>query len=590
MNQSNKNGGVLQWLLLLIPVLWLAAILAYGYEPGMNLFDLMGRFTVLVERPFVIGWTTHTAKFMLGALALYGMGIGLYYSTKENRRPGEEHGSAKWGDPRVLGRKYREKKEPFSNIILTQTVQMGLDGRKHRRNLNILVVGGSGAGKTRFFVKPNIMQASDKPGVGTSYLVTDPKGEVARALAPLLLEKGYDVQVFDLIDTTASDCYNPFAYLRDDKDAIKLVTNLIKNTTPKGAQQNDPFWEKSEIALDTALILYLMHEAPPQEQNFETVMYMIENGGAREDDDDFQSPLDLLFEALEEEEPDHIAVKQYKVFKQAAGKTAKSILVGAAVRLAAFNLAEIARITNRDTLDLGSLGEQKKAIFCVIPDNDTSLNYIVGMLYTQCFQELYYRADKLHGGRLPVHVRCIFDEFANVALPDDFERVLATCRSREISINMIVQNMAQLKALFKDSWESITGNADSFLFLNGGEQGSHKYVSELLGKETLDTRTRGLTRGSHGSSSINYQQTGRELMTPDEVRAMSNDYALLFIRGERPVMDKKYDILKHPNLKLTEDGGAAPYVHRPGLTYVLNDLDCPVDSLDEIELLEEETP
>ncbi len=432
--QKSFRSAALTWALLAVPVLGAAAVLACAYEDGMTVIDLVGRFSNLAERPLSIRWTAHTPVFLLGALALYGFAIALYYSARENRRPGEEHGSAKWGDPRQLGKKYRDKAQPEANIILTQNVQMGLDGRKHRRNLNILVVGGSGAGKTRFFVKPNIMQASDKPGVGISYLVTDPKGEVVRALAPFLIQQGYDVQVFDLIDPARSDFYNPFVYLRDDKDVLKLITNLIKNTTPKNAQQQDPFWEKSEIALDSALMLYLMHEAPPEEQNFETVMYMIENGGAKEEDDDYQSPLDLLFEALEEEEPNHIAVKQYKVFKQAAGKTAKSILVGAAVRLAAFNLSEIAHTTSRDTLNLGSLGERKRAIFCVTPDNDTSFNYIIGMLYTQCFQELYYRADKLHGGRLPVPVRCIFDEFANIALPDDFERVLATCRSREISI------------------------------------------------------------------------------------------------------------------------------------------------------------
>jgi type IV secretion system protein VirD4 len=585
--QKSFRSATLIWALLAVPVLGAAAVFACAYEDGMTLIDLLGRLTSLSVNPLVIRWTERTPAFLLGALVIYASAVALYYSARENRRPGEEHGSAKWGDPRQLGKKYRDREKPEANIILTQNVQMGLDGRKHRRNLNILVVGGSGAGKTRFFVKPNIMQASDKPGVGTSYLVTDPKGEVVRALAPFLIRQGYDVQVFDLIDPSCSDFYNPFAYLRDDKDVLKLINNLIKNTTPKTAQQQDPFWEKSEIALDSALILYLMHEAPPEEQSFETILYMIANGGAREDDDDYQSPLDLLFEALEEEEPEHIAVKQYKIFKQAAGKTAKSILVGAAVRLAAFNLPEIARMTSRDTLNLGSLGERKRAIFCVIPDNDASFNYIIGMLYTQCFQELYYRADKLHGGRLPVPVRCIFDEFANVALPDDFERVLATCRSRDISINMIIQNMAQLKTLFKDSWESITGNADSFLFLNGNEQTSHKYVSELLGKETLDTRTSSITRGTHGSSSVSRQQTGRELMTPDEVRALDNEYALLFIRGERPVMDKKYNILGHPNLKYTEDGGVEPYIHTPCPDYSIDDLDFPVESLDDIEILDE---
>ena len=581
MQRKTDTGGVLPWALLAVPVLWLAALLACGYEDGMNLIDLMGRFTELVERPFFIHWTPYTPRFLLGALAAYACGVALYLSTRENRRPGEEHGSAKWGGPRVLGDKYRDKKHPGANIILTEHVQMGLDSHKHRRNLNVLVVGGSGAGKTRFYCKPNIMQAN------TSYLVTDPKGEVARALAPLLLAEGYDVQVFDLIDPSHSDLFNPFAYLRDDKDVIKLVNNLIKNTTPKGAQQNDPFWEKSEIALDTALILYLVHEAPPEEQNFAMVMYMIENGGAREDDDDFQSPLDLLFEALEEEDPDHIAVKQYKVFKQAAGKTAKSILISAAVRLAAFNLPEIARITNTDTLDLGSLGERRRAVFCCIPDNDTSFNYIVGMLYTCAFQSMYYAADRIHNGRLPVHVRCMFDEFANVALPDDFERVLATCRSREISINIIIQNMAQLKAMFKDSWENITGNCDTFLYLGGNEQGTFKYVSELLGKETIDTRTRSQSRGRNGSSSTNYQQAGRELLTPDEVRTMDNRNAILLIRGEPPVIDAKYPLERHPKIKLTEDGGAAPYLHQPGADFASDDLSLPFEGLDTIEIIDE---
>lgn len=580
MGQRKQQEGWQFWAVMSLPVLWVAAILAYAYEPGMNLIDLLGRFAVLVEFPFALKWTEYTLRFLLGAVVVYAFGVLLYLSTRENRRPGEEHGSAKWGIPHSLGEKYRDKRHPERNMILTQNVHMGMDSHRHRRNLNVLVVGGSGAGKTRFYAKPNVMQAN------ASYLITDPKGELARAVAPLLISQGYDVQIFDLIDTTRSDRYNPFCYLRDDKDAIKLVNNLIKNTTPKNAQQNDPFWEKSEIALDTALILYLMHEAPPEEQNFEMVMYMIENGGAREDDDDYQSPLDMLFEALEDEEPDHIAVKQYKIFKQAAGKTAKSILISAAVRLAAFNLPEIARITNGDTLDLGSLGERKRAIFACIPDNDTSFNYIVGMLYTQAFQAMYYAADKLHKGRLPVHVRCIFDEFANVALPDDFERVLATCRSREISINIIIQNMAQLKALFKDSWENITGNCDTFLYLGGNEQGTFKYVSELLGKETIDTQTHSQSRGRNGSYSTTHQQAGRELLTPDEVRTLDNAKAILLIRGEAPVIDSKYPLEQHPKIKLTEDGGAVPYIHNLGLSYEQEDLSLPFDGLGDIEIIE----
>lgn len=394
-----------------------------------------------------------------------------------------------------------------------------------------------------------------------------------RSVAPLLMEQGYDVKVFDLINPENSDGYNPFVYIRTDEDVIKLITNLIQNTTPKNAQQNDPFWEKSEIALDSALMLYLLHEAPPEEQNFEMLMFLIENAAQVEDDEgNYQSPVDMLFEALEEENPEHIAVKQYKIFKQASGKTAKSILISAAVRLAAFNLPEIAKITSFDNLDIGTLGEKKRAIFCVIPDNDNSFNFLVGMLYTQVFQTLYYSADHKHGGELPVPVHIIMDEFANVALPDNFERILATMRSRRISVSIIIQNMAQLKALFKDSWENITGNCDTLLYLGGNEQATHEYISKMLGKETLDTRTRGITKGQHGSSNTNFQNTGRELLTMDEVRLLDNANALIFVRGERPMIDRKYDILSHPNIKKTADGGAKPYLHSKAQTYFRHDL------------------
>ena len=579
--KKQQESGILPWALLTVPVLWAAAIMAYAYEDGMNLFDLLGRFTVLVERPFAIGWTAHTPKFMLIGLLLYGCAAALFLSTKENRRPGEEHGSARWGSPRQLCAKYRDK-DPMQNTILTQNVRMGLNGKKHRRNLLQIVIGGSGAGKTRFFCKPNLMQAN------CSFLVTDPKGEMLRAVAPLLIQRGYIIKVFDLIDPANSDAFNPFPYIRDDKDAMKLVHNLIRNTTPKNASNNDPFWEKSEIALDTALILYLLHEAPPEEQNFEMVMYMIENGGAREDSDDFQSPLDLLFEALEEEDPSHIAVREYKIFKQAAGKTAKSILLSAAVRLSAFIIPEIVGITTRDDMELGLMGDRKQAVFAIIPDNDGTFNYLVGMLYTCAFQALYYQADKVHQGALPVPVRLMMDEFCNVSLPDDFGKLQATMRSRNIMSTIVLQNISALKALFKDDWEGLMGNADTLVYLGGNEQSTHKYISEMLGKETLDTRNRSISKGSHGSSSTSYQQTGRELLTPDEVRAMDNAYAIVFIRGERPVMDRKYDILKHPNIKLTEDGGAAPYIHHPGLTFAQEDLSLPFDGLDNILIIDEE--
>lgn len=581
--QQDVQSTAIFLAVLAILILFLSAVLADGYEAGETIFDLMAYFSQWIESPSFITWRPHTLKFMLVGILLYGMGITLYFSSRENRRPGEEYGSAAWGNVHTLNRKYQDREDAEGNIILTQNVQLGLDGRKHLHNTNILVVGGSGAGKTRFFCKPGIMSAN------CSYLISDPKGELARSTGALLKKKGYEVKVFDLINPENSDCYNPFVYVRDEKDVLKLIDNMIKNTTPKTAGSTDPFWDRAEVALDSALMLYLLSEAPPEEQNFETMMYMIEHAAVKEEDENYKSPLDLLFETLEEEQPHHVAVKQYKVFKQAAGKTAKSILVTAAVRLAAFNLPQYARMTSRDELDLGSLGERKQAVFCIIPVTDTSMNYLIGMLYTQCFQELYYRADQKYNGRLPIPVRVIQDEWANVAQPDSYPKVLATCRSYNIGLNIIVQNIASIKALYKDEWEGIIGNCDTILYLGGNEQGTHEYLSKMLGKETLDTRTRGVTKGHNGSSSTNYQQTGRELLTMDEVRMLDNSEALLFIRGERPVKDKKYDIKKHPNIKLSEDGGAKPYIHeRHTLDYQLTDLPYAIVSLDDIEFLEDE--
>ncbi|MBQ4110047.1 MAG: type IV secretory system conjugative DNA transfer family protein [Clostridia bacterium] len=554
-------------------VVWFALIIAGCYQEGNKLFELLERITIALENPMKITFNEYSLKTVLIFLFFYVMGIGVYFSSRENRRPGEEHGSAKWGVVSQIAKKYADHEEKFNNLIFSHTMRIGLNAKKHRRNLNVLVVGGSGAGKTRFYAKPNIMQCN------TSFIIADPKGEMLRSVAPLLLEKGYDVKVFNLITPQNSDGYNPFTYIRTDEDVMRLITNLIQNTTPKNAQQNDPFWEKSEIALDTALMLYLLHEAPPDEQNFEMLMFLIENATAMEDDEEYKSPVDQLFDALENENREHIAVKQWKIFKQASGKTAKSILISAAVRLAAFNLPEIARMTSYDNLDLGSMGEKKKAIFCVIPDNDNSFNYLVGMLYTQAFQELYYRADHNYGGELPIPVHFVMDEFANVALPDNFERLLATMRSRRISVSIIIQNMAQLKALFKDSWESLVGNCDTMLYLGGNEQSTHEYISKMLGKETIDTRTRGITRGSHGSSNTNYQNTGRELLTLDEVRLLDNSNALIFVRGEKPIVDKKYDILSHPNIKLTADGGAVPYTHNKQGKYFKESLSFEVDEI-----------
>ena len=555
--------------------------MASCYEPGMTIFTLMDAFSAATKNPFSLHWTPYTMKFIGIFLLLYGGAILFYYTGQKNTRPGEEHGSASWGSVRELDKKYRDK-DAGKNVILTQHLQMSMNGKLHRRNLLQIIVGGSGSGKTRFLAKPNLMLAN------ASFIVTDPKGEMLRAVGNLFLEEGYVLRVFDLIDPSKSDCYNPFCYIRKDADVFKLIDNFIKNTTPKGAKANDPFWEKSETALDAALMLYLLHEAPVEDQNMETILYMIENGGAKEEDDDYQSPLDLLFEALEEEQPDHIAVRQYHIFKQAAGKTAKSILVSAAVRLASFTLPEIQRITASDDMELGKLGERKQAIFCIIPDsNDASLNFLVGMLYTQAFQELYYQADKVHQGALPVPVRLMFDEFANVALPDGYARLQATMRSRNIMSTIILQNISQLKALFKDDWEGIIGNADSFVYLGGNEQSTHKYISELLGKETIDTRTSSQSKGRNGSFSQNFQQTGRELMTPDEVRRLDNKNAIILIRGEKPVIDEKYDILKHPNIHRTEDGGAPPYLHTPLRAFAADDLSFLIENIDDIEFLED---
>ncbi len=571
------------WAAFTLPIVWLAVLLAGCYTPGMTIFDLAAQFSEVTKTPFALHWTPYTMKFIGIFLLLYGVAILFYYTGQKNTRPGEEHGSASWGSVRELDKKYRDK-DAGKNVILTQHLQMSMNGKLHRRNLLQIIVGGSGSGKTRFLAKPNLMLAN------ASFIVTDPKGEMLRAVGNLFLEEGYVLRVFDLIDPSKSDCYNPFCYIRKDADVFKLIDNFIKNTTPKGAKANDPFWEKSETALDAALMLYLLHEAPVEDQNMETILYMIENGGAKEEDDDYQSPLDLLFEALEEEQPDHIAVRQYHIFKQAAGKTAKSILVSAAVRLASFTLPEIQRITASDDMELGKLGDRKQAIFCIIPDsNDASLNFLVGMLYTQAFQELYYQADKVHHGALPVPVRLMFDEFANVALPDGYARLQATMRSRNIMSTIILQNISQLKALFKDEWESIVGNADSFIYLGGNEQSTHKYISELLGKETIDTKTSSQSKGRNGSFSQNFQQTGRELMTPDEVRRLDNKDAIVLIRGEKPVIDEKYDILKHPNIHRTEDGGAPPYLHTPLRAFAADDLSFPVENIDDIEILEDFT-
>lgn len=550
---KRENNPLVLCLFGIFPVVWLGLLIAPAAHGGLP--EIVARFPAVMNDLFHIELCGDSLKTVLVLLCAYGLAVGVILSSRRNYRRGEEHGSAKWGSARTVNRKYRAA-EPEDNKIFTQNVRMGLDGRKHRRNLNTVVVGGSGAGKTRFYAKPNLCQAN------TSFTVLDPKGELLRSTGHLLRQKGYEVRVLDLLNMEKSHCYNPFVYLRDDNDVQRLVTNLFKSTTPKGSQSNDPFWDTAASMLLLALIFYLKYEAPPDEQNFPMVMEMLRAADVREDCDEYTSPLDELFERLEMREPDHIAVKYYKDYHSGSAKTLKSIQITLAARLEKFNLSSLAALTATDELDLPSLGEKKVALFALIPDNDTSFNFLVSILYTQLFQQLFYLADHKYGGSLPVPVHFLMDEFSNVSLPEDFSKILAVMRSRNVYVSIILQNVAALKALFEKEWESILGNCDEFLYLGGNETSTHKLISEsYLGKSTIDTNTYGKSSGRNGNYSTNYQISGRELLTPDEVRMLDNRYALLFIRGERPVMDEKYDILKHPNIALTEDGGAAPYEH-----------------------------
>ena len=552
MKQDDKQTAIILSVIGIIPVVWLALLIAPSVGGGLP--EILPKLLTVFNNPFQIELCEDSLKTVLVLLLCYGFGIGIYFSTRRNCRRREEHGSAKWGDAKAVNKKYYQAPKS-ENKLMTQNVSIGINAKKHRRNLNTLVCGGSGAGKTRFYCKPNLMQAN------TSFVILDPKGEIVRDVGKLLEAKGYEIKVLDLISMEKSHCYNPFVYLQNDNDIQRLVTNLFKSTTPKGSQSNDPFWDTAASMLLLALVFYLHYEAPPDEQNFAMVMEMLRAGAIEDEDDNRPSPLDCLFDELADDNPDHIAIKYYRSYHSGSAKTLKSIQITLAARLEKFNLESLAALTSTDELELGTLGEKKTALFALIPDNDTSFNFLVSILYTQLFQQLFYSADHIHGGSLPIPVHFLMDEFANVSLPDDFDKILSVMRSRSVSVSIILQNLAQLKALFEKQWESIVGNCDEFLYLGGNEQSTHKYVSELLGKATIDTNTYGKSEGRSGSYSTNYQISGRELLTPDEVRMLDNQYAILFIRGERPVLDFKYDILKHPNVALTADGKAGVYRH-----------------------------
>ena len=553
MNRDNdRQTSIILAVLGILPIVWLGLLIAPSVKGGLP--EILPSLMNVMSDPFHIVLCEDSVKTVLVLLLCYGMGIGIYFSTRRNYRRREEHGSAKWGNAKAVDKKYRQN-PPSENKLMTQAVRIGLNGKKHRRNLNTLVCGGSGAGKTRFYCKPNLMQAN------TSFVILDPKGEIVRDVGKLLEAKGYEIKVLDLISMEKSHCYNPFVYLRSDNDIQRLVTNLFKSTTPKGSQSNDPFWDTAASMLLLALVFYLHYEAPEDEQNFAMVMEMLRAGAIEDEEEPRPSPLDNLFSELEYENPEHIALKYYHSYHSGSAKTLKSIQITLAARLEKFNLESLAALTTTDELELEALGEKKTALFALIPDNDTSFNFLVSLLYTQLFQQLFYSADHIHGGSLPIPVHFLMDEFANVSLPDDFDKILSVMRSRSVSVSIILQNLAQLKALFEKQWESIVGNCDEFLYLGGNEQSTHKYVSELLGKSTIDTNTYGKSSGRSGNYSTNYQISGRELLTPDEVRMLDNQYAILFIRGERPVLDFKYDILKHPNVAMTADGNAGVYTH-----------------------------
>ena len=552
MKQDDKQSAVILSVIGILPVVWLALLIAPSVKGGLP--EILPKLMTVFNNPLQIELCEDSLKTVLVLLLCYGFGIGIYFSTRRNYRRREEHGSAKWGDARAVNKKYCQTPKS-ENKLMTQNVSIGLNAKKHRRNLNTLVCGGSGAGKTRFYCKPNLMQCN------SSFVILDPKGEIVRDVGKLLEAKGYEIKVLDLISMEKSHCYNPFVYLRSDNDIQRLVTNLFKSTTPKGSQSNDPFWDTAASMLLLALVFYLHYEAPEDEQNFAMIMEMLRAGAIEDEEEPRPSPLDNLFSELEYENPDHIALKYYHSYHSGSAKTLKSIQITLAARLEKFNLESLASLTSTDELELETLGEKKTALFALIPDNDTSFNFLVSILYTQLFQQLFYSADHIHGGSLPIPVHFLMDEFANVSLPDDFDKILSVMRSRSVSVSIILQNLAQLKALFEKQWESIVGNCDEFLYLGGNEQSTHKYVSELLGKSTIDTNTYGKSEGRSGSYSTNYQISGRELLTPDEVRMLDNRYAILFIRGERPVLDFKYDILKHPNVALTADGKAGVYEH-----------------------------
>lgn len=554
MRNNHRHDWIL-WAMLLPPLLWFAALLAQATEQTHGLGDTFALLTFLLNNPAAVHWCARTPKFLLAVLILYPLAVYCYLLDQRDRHPGEEHGSAQWGSAYQLNRKYRNARNPKENFIIGKNVLLSMDSHAHRHNLNILVVGGSGAGKTRFYVKPNAMQCA------CSYLFLDPKGELLRSLGSLYEEQGIPVTVIDLVHFKGH--YNPMHYIETDEDAIKLAYAIVNNTKPKDAPSggDGKFWDDTSVLLISSLILYLYYEAPEEEQNFSTLMYMIQNCQISESDTE-DNPLEILMDELEQRDPFHPAVQQFKSFKLGATKTLQSVLISAASNLYMFNTPQFAAMTSTDSMFLPLLGKEKRAIFCVIPDNDETYNFLATMLYTQLFDQLFRLADSTpeYGGALPVHVRLMMDEFANVALPKNFKNILAVCRSRNISCDIILQSITQIKSMFKDDWEGLTGNCDTAIFLGGNDYATAEYFSKRMGKQTERTKSQSVGKGSHGSSSDSTQTAGRELCMPDELLRLHDDECLIMMRSELPVIDKKYDLMKHENVRYTPDGHGRPYV------------------------------
>ena len=493
----------------------------------------------------------HPTDILMGVVVAVLIKFIVYTKGKNAKkfRQGKEYGSARWGTKKDIEPYMDEKFQ--NNILLTQTERLTMNGRpanpKYARNKNVLVIGGSGSGKTRFYVKPNLMQ------MHSSYCVTDPKGTIVLECGKMLEDNGYEIKILNTINFKKSMKYNPFAYLRSEKDILKLVQTIIANTKGEGEKAGEDFWVKAEKLYYTALIGYIFYEAPREEKNFATLLDMIDASEVREDDETYMNPIDRLFEALEKKEPTHFAVKQYKKYKLAAGKTAKSILISCGARLAPFDIQELRDLMNEDELELDTLGDRKTALFVIISDTDDTFNFVVSIMYSQLFNLLCDKADDEYGGRLPVHVRCLLDEFANIGLIPKFEKLIATIRSREISASIILQAQSQLKAIYKDNADTIVGNCDSTLFLGGKEKTTLKELSETLGKETIDLYNTSETRSNQKSFGLNYQKTGKELMSQDEITVMDGSKCIFQLRGVRPFLSDKFDITKHKNYKLLED-------------------------------------